>query len=436
MDDVSAASHAPARARPRLSPLQYSIQTVLFTFGPILLPRLVGYYRSIRSSARAEHVHVRPVPSGVRHALNILFAAAFLALLSSLVPLQPSNVFKATGSRLQIPTDVLFNRLASTTGQPLTLRDETLRSKFASLDFRLQYLAFGPDTVVDCVFCNTDDPKSYLYYALPSVLGPHLMHIGLLGLLTSSLLFGAEAGVWRTQATIAGSALAAVELYLRASYDVRSNASTTRLDEIDFFHWRLLSYRGVSVATADAVLGWMLYLSSTNRAFVKPLSLEDRLRQSTELVDAAHRKLHALGVTRAAVANDARLRDVVGGYRDVKDHLVASIVEGDAHVRQAIRNVEARMDMTAVSLEAERYVEALIVGSSLGDIHPGVDGGRATPRATSPGSRTTRSPPPSSTPVAVSTPAPASASAPAPGPLDLAPETSTPLFPDQDAAPA
>ncbi|KAI9755243.1 MAG: hypothetical protein M1815_005104 [Lichina confinis] len=410
-----------------------TIQTVLFTFGPILLPRLIGYYRSIRSSSaavRAQHVHVRPVPSGVRHALNILFAAAFLALLSSLVSLQPFNVFKATGSRLQIPTDVLFTRLASATGQPLTSRDEILRAKFTSLDLRLQYLAFGPDTVVDCVFCNTDEPKSYLYYALPSILAPHLMHIGLLGLLTSSLLFGVEAGVWRTQATIAGSALAAVELYLRASYDVRSNASTTRLDDIDFFHWRLLSYRGICIASADAVLGWMLYLSSTNRAFVKPLSLDERLRQTTELVDAAHRKLHALGVTRAAVANDARLRTVVGGYRDVEDHFMASIVDGDAHVRQAIRNVEARMDMNVVNLEADRYVEALILGSSPGGEYPGVNGGQTTSRAPSTGSKMTRSPPSSSTPVPVAT----SASA-APSPPDPPPETSIPLFPDQDTAP-
>ena len=372
------------------------------------------------------------VPSGVQHALNILFTTAFLALLLSLVSLQPFNMFKVTGSRLQIPTDVLFNQLVSATGQSLTLHDEILRSRFTSLDFCLQYLAFSPDTVVDCVFCNTDEPKSYLYYTLPSILAPHLMHVSLLGLLTSSLLFGVKAGMWRTQVTIAGSALAAVELYLRASYDVRPNTSTIRLHEIDFFHWRLLSYRGICITIADAVLGWMLYLSSTNCAFAKPLSLDKRLRQTTELVDTAHRKLHALGVTRAAVANDARLRNVVGGYRDVEDHFIASIVNRDAHVRQAIRNVKARMDINTVNLEADQYVKALIVGSSPGGEYPGANSGQAIARATSTGSKTTRPPPSSLRPIPVAT----SASAAVPSPPDPPPETPTPVFADQDTEPS
>lgn len=357
-DTTSPSPHGPLPLLP-CSP-HASVQTLLFTFGPILLPRLIAYYRAIRSSAAAHNISVRPVPPGIKRALNILFVVAVLALISSIAPLQPLNVFTFTNSRLQIPTDTLFNRLTSI--RPLTTKDEILKSKFTSPDARLQYLAFGPDALIYCLFCNVDEPRSFLYYAIPSILAPHLFHIGLLGLITSSLLFGPEAAVWRTQATIAGVALAALELYLRATYDVRANATATRISELDFFHWRMLSYRGIAIATVDAFLGWMLYLSSTNRAFVKPPSIDERLRHVTDVIELANRKLFALGITKTAASHDSTLRAAIQTYWDAESNRLKEVFE-DKDVQDRIRAVEARLDMNAISLEAGRYADG-IVGSS------------------------------------------------------------------------
>lgn len=131
------------------------------------------------------------MPPSINRGLNILFAAAVVSLLSSFPYFQPVNIFTVTESRLQIPTDVLFNRLI-TRQKHLTPRDELLKSRFDAMDVRLQYLAFGPDPIIDCLFCSPDEPNSYLYYAIPSTVTPHLLHIGLLGLITSPTFFRTE----------------------------------------------------------------------------------------------------------------------------------------------------------------------------------------------------------------------------------------------------
>ena len=227
------------------------------------------------------------------------------------------------------------------------------------MDTRLQYLTFGPDTISNCPFCNTDDPTSYLYYALPSILAPHLFHIAILGLVTSSLFSGPEASIWRTQATVVGTALAALELYLRASYDARINARATRLSEVDFFHWRMLFYRGLAIALVDAFLAWMLYLSSTNRAFVKPPSISKRLEQTTRLFKSANNKLQALSIATTTITKDERLRRTMQRYWDAEDQMDREVF-GHKEMQDRVRDVTARLDLSSVEHEADKYADDIL----------------------------------------------------------------------------
>lgn len=357
---VSWATYAP-HSTPEVPKLttHHSIQTLVFTLGPLLLPKLLSYYRSIRSSASQHGLQIRPTPRRVRRALNLLFLSAVLAFLSSLPYFHPENIFSLTSSRLQIPTDVLFTRLSAL--RPLTASDQILRSKLTSLDARLQYLAFGPGPVRDCRFCEPDEQSTFLYYALPTLVAPHLLHIALLGLVTSGGSFsGAEAARWRTHATVAGKGLAAAELYLRATHDARANnARALRPADLDPFHWRVLVYRGLAMAVLDAVLAWLLWLAATRRAFVVPPSVSERLERSTRRLESAGQKLHALGMARNVVLRDERLRELNRRYWETEGLVMRDVFE-DREVVDQVKEVLGRIDVGEVTNNAERYAEAAL----------------------------------------------------------------------------
>ena len=343
----------------------HRIKTLILTFGPIILPRLIAYYRSIRSSAGATHAPVRPIPPGTKWALNILFSSALVGLITSTRFGQPDDLFRLTGSRLHTPTELLFRRLASL--RPITHDLEILKTKFASVDSRLRYLALGPESLIHCQFCHADEPNSYLWYSIPAILFPHLLHVGVLGLITSPLLFGLEPARWRTQATIAGTVLATIELYLRASHDVNRNAVAARAGvlELDSFYWKVLTYRGIAMAVVDLVLGWMIYLSSTNRAFVSPPSVTDRLRHSTQLLDSANRKLHALAITRMAIAQDEGLLSTLQRYWN-QEYTVSRQIYDDPNVVKHVKAARASLDLSALTQEATLYADAVVSGAIQG----------------------------------------------------------------------
>ncbi|KAI9815049.1 MAG: hypothetical protein M1827_002892 [Pycnora praestabilis] len=336
-----------------------TVKTLLFTLGPIFVPKVIQYYRSIRASSRGQKTPIRPTPSHITRALNILFITALLALISTLPYFAPENIFTLTTSRLQIPVDVLFTRLSAL--RPLTPTDEALRLKLVSLESRLLYLTFGPSPLANCQFCSSDDAKSYLYYALPTLLTPHLLHIAVLGLITSSVFSGREGGIWRTQATIAGVALGAAEVYLVGTYDHKANARALRLADVDAFHWRLRLYRGLAIALVDLFLGWGIYLSSTNRAFITPPSVAERLETSTRMLETANRKLHAVGITRNVVVRDEGLRTRADRYWGEEGRIMGEVFE-EREVIEGLKGALGRVDIVSVTEEAGRYAEGVVGG--------------------------------------------------------------------------
>jgi hypothetical protein len=280
-------------------------------------------------------------------------------LVKTLPILAPENIFRVTQSRLQIPADVLFTRLSAL--RPLSAADSALRSRFVNLESRLLYIQFGPDVLSSCPFCTADEPRSYFYYALPSLLAPHLFNLVILACATSSTFAGREASSWRRAATLAAITLAAADIYLVSTYTYQSNARALRLDDIEFFYWSARARRYVCLALLDGALGCLLYLSSTNRAFVVPPTPAERVEGAIRILGAAKSKLNAVAIVKNTATRDEELRARSQVYwshegivmRDVMEE--REVIEG---VNDALAN---RIDIRGIEKDAETYAANVLL---------------------------------------------------------------------------
>lgn len=276
-------------------------------------PRALALYRSIRSSAYKQSI--RPLPPQLVPVLTLLLFSAGLTLILLLPQFQSTNIFALTSARPTTSTNVLFEKLSSL--RPLTSQEEgPLRSAFGRKEGRLLYYALGPDTLTECMFCSPAElenpgastiPLSYLAYQLPKQLTPHILNVFIIGLVTSPIfvnIFGSfiysflstststptqaptssssstTTARWRTPFLTISIALAAADVYFLATYDVRTNASPNALrsiESVDFLHWRLRIYRLSCLAILNILLTTCVYLSATNRFFINPPSVHDRL---------------------------------------------------------------------------------------------------------------------------------------------------------------
>jgi hypothetical protein len=272
----------------------------------------------------------------------------------------PENIFYLTSSRLQIPTDVLFTRLAAMRPTGLTPSDEILRTKISSLESRLLFFQFGPDVIIDCPACKAEDPKSYLYFALPAILAPHLFNLCILALVTSGLFTGKEATGWRTAATIGAAAVALLEIYFTSAYEYQANARATRLEDIDAFFWKMRIYRGIGIAALDGVIGWLLYLSSTNRAFLNPPNTAERVESSIKTLEMVRSKMSAMGIIRNTVQRDGELRSKSDAYWVHEGRVMGELME-ERDVIEGVNNaLENRVNLQVVTADAEAYAENVV----------------------------------------------------------------------------
>lgn len=256
---------------------------------------------------------------------------------------------------------MLFNRVATLRpGGALTPRDHALRAKFVNLESRLLYLQFGPDALADCPFCHADEPRSYFYYALPSILWPHLANLVVVAAATSPSATGRPGAQWRTLATIASFTLAGLEAYAVSSYNYQANARAARLGDLDFFHWSVRSCRLVALAALDAALGWALHLSATNRAFAQLPSASERVDDVARGLMTVKSRLGAIGIINNTAVRDDELRNRRQSYwahevllmRDVMEE--RDVIEG---VNDALSN---RINIDAISKDAEKYADSVL----------------------------------------------------------------------------
>jgi hypothetical protein len=255
----------------------------------------------------------------------------------------------------------LFNRVAALRpGHALTPTDHALRAKFVSLEGKLLYLQFGPDALAECLFCSSDEPHTFLWYALPSMLWPHLLNLAVVATVTSSRWTSSYGPQWRSYATVASCVLGALDIFMVSSYKYQGNARATRLLDIDFFHWSMRVYRLLGLAALDAALAALLYVSSTNRFFVRSISTAERLEAANRSLFFAKSKLGALGIIKNTAFRDEELRSRVEDYWKHEVNLMRSIME-DREVVDGVNDaLSSRINIQSITRDAHAYTQSVL----------------------------------------------------------------------------
>lgn len=337
------------------------VKGILIFVGPMLLPKAISYYKSFREGASGKHRPIRPMPWRVTRAVGLLIIVSVLALIASLPYFGEENIFTMTQSRVQIPVDVLFTRLSTLRpNAQLTEFDNALRQKMVSLESKLLYLKFGPDAMANCLFCAPDDHKSYIYYSLPAILTPHLFNAAVLALATSGFVGGHECGIWRRTATLGAIALAGVDLWLVAQSDHQLNAKATRLEDLDMTFWKMRVFRMIMFAMFDGFIAWLMYLSSTHRAFVHMLTPGERMEQTYMVMEDARKRLLALGVLQNTVNRSEMLRSKHQEYWQMEGNLMAQVFEEKSVVEAVNNAIEHRLNMDKISEDADKYSDEVM----------------------------------------------------------------------------
>lgn len=285
-----------------------------------------------------------------------------MALLFKAHPhFDPENIFTVTQSRLQVSPEVLFNRVAALRPSGiLTPADEVLRAKFVNLESRLLYFRFGPDVIADCIFCTSDDPQLYLYYALPSLLWPHILNLLVVAVVTSSACTGRYGQRWRVLGVLAACTLAAVDIYAVASYNHSANLRASRLDSVYFFHWHMRRYRLGGLAAFDLLLAVALYLTSTNRLFVQEPSLAERVEMASRQLLAARSKVSVVGVLRNVSLRDEELRSQSQAYWTRETQLMREVME-DRDVVDGVNDaLSNRINIQDITRDADAWTRDVL----------------------------------------------------------------------------
>lgn len=122
----------------------------------------------------------------------------------------------------------------------------------------------------------------------------------------------------------------------------------------------MIMYRGLSLATLNGIFGYLLYLSSTNRAFVKPPLPAERVEMATRILDTARSKIGALSALRNTITRDEGLTGMSRAYWVDYGRLMSEAME-DREVIEGVNNaLESRINVTKISSDADSYIEAVL----------------------------------------------------------------------------
>ncbi|KAL5615123.1 hypothetical protein BROUX41_005182 [Berkeleyomyces rouxiae] len=338
--------------------LWVTFKSLAIFFGPILIPRAYAYYQSQRTAAARHGLAPQPLPTKAYHGLVFLTSVSVFFVLQALLR-APANVFTQTSSRLQIPADVLFNRLAAV--NPLSAADEALRARFVNLESRLLYLQYGPAVLADCVFCSSERPTVYFVYALPALVAPHLLNVLAIALATSPLLAGRWTLRWRNPAVLVAIVLGTIDLYNVHAYNYKLNARALRLADLDMFFWRTNTVRLFGLACMNTVLTILMYLTATNRAFVQAQPAAVRVEAVNKSLSVVASKINAAGILKNTVSRNAQMRDHANTYWTSEARVTQQLME-DREVVDSVNDAVGnnRIDVSAVTRSAQLYATNIL----------------------------------------------------------------------------
>lgn len=345
---------------PRLTFLPQNVHSLLILFGPFLLPRLADWFNTARATSRS--VPIRPTPPRVQNALNVLFVAAIACLALSLSRFAPENIFLATQSHIRTETSVLFARLRHL--RPLSEDDQVLRSKFeVNGRNKLYYLAYGPETLLNCAWCvtaNGNDNSNYYIYTLPKIIMPHIVQLAVLGLATSSLV-GTEGSRFRTHATMLGLATLIGEMWYMGTYDITANKRAKFLQDIDSVYWRIRFLRYIMFAVQDIGMAFVLWATSTNRWLAKPVSIAERLEMATRVSEETLNRMRGLGLIINSVNRDPALRGVKEDYWRTEGQVMSETIQEEAVLEQ-INTAISKMDFNGLEGRVGEVADGILQG--------------------------------------------------------------------------
>lgn len=219
--------------------------------------------------------------------------------------------------------------------------------------------------MTNCLFCKPEDPTSYLYYSLASIIIPHLFNLCIIALATSALLIGKEANIWRSKATLVAGAIALLDLYFVGRYNHSDNATALRLEDIDHFYWNTQLYRNIALAALDGLIGWVIYLSSTNRAFLNPPTSAEKIEATTKIIEQTRGRLNGIALMRNATVRDKELRAKVEDYWVREANVMSEVLE-TREVVDGVRNaLENRIDLNVIQKDADAFAEAVLGGGNI-----------------------------------------------------------------------
>lgn len=159
---------------------------------------------------------------------------------------------------------------------------------------------------------------------------------------------------------MAAMTIAALDIYFVNSYNYQANARALRLSEVDFFYWTARVARLVTLAAFDAALGWLLYLSATNRAFVEPPSPVERIEATSRALLTVKSKLSALGIVKNTALRDEDLRSRSHAYWSHEVRLMGEVMEEREVVEGVNDALTNRIDVATITRDAEGYAQNVL----------------------------------------------------------------------------
>lgn len=195
---------------------------LLVLFGPSLLPRLVRFFLIKRQTLSQPPTPPRPPLTLPTIALLSFHTIYIVSRLFK----PPYDLFTSSQTTLFGPNVALRNTLLgpsydpSTSSRPL---EELLLSRLQNLDTRFDYMRFGHQAILECVWC--DRSIDYLVYSLPLILAPYTLEAVFLGIFGLGKFGGREgrkrAGEWRWVSGVGLGVMAVGEIGARYLWDLR-----------------------------------------------------------------------------------------------------------------------------------------------------------------------------------------------------------------------
>ena len=335
-----------------------AVKQLSFTLGPIVVPFLWNQYRKFRVQL-ASSGPPQPVPKGVQNALLILWATMAVMVIASFPYFQPENIITLTNSRMQTPTNVMFERLKQFRPQGFSWQDETYQVRLNVPDGRALYMKFGPDAILNCYWCAPMMPLTYFTWSLPEILGYHVVNFLAIGLATSSLISGRDGSRWRYYASFAAVALASIDAWYVNHYDFTVNMRATSAADLDFFYWRMRSIRPLLIAGLDAALVAVLWLSSTGRLFTQPLSSSEKVESLTHKLAQTQQLYARSAMLQNAVLRNEALRSRSNAYWQHEEAHTQEVMRDPEVIQVVNRAVKQRINLQRLKGDAKTFVDGI-----------------------------------------------------------------------------